>query len=137
MRVFTFVYVMVSLCFFFMPEELFYLINIGPKVFKTFEEIPIPSERFWVALSAAMTAMLATTSFYSSLYPRLKGFVMIHLVSKAVSVVGFGYLFLRHKPYFAYLTGAVVDSGVIFIVVGFFLRSLASNHSPVVENAAG
>ena len=135
MRIFAFIYVLVSLFFFFMPEQLFYLINIGPKVFSAFEEIPMPSERFWVALSAAMTAMLAVTSFYSSLYPGIKGFVMIHLVSKVVSVAGFSYLFLSHKPYFAYIIGSVVDSGVILIVAGFYLRSLANGQS--VAHAAG
>lgn len=125
MRIFTFIYINISFLFFFMPEETFYLINIGPKVFKAYQEIPAPSEHFWVALSTAMTAMLAVTSFYSSLYPKLKGFVLIHLVSKAVSVAGFTFLFLRDQPYFAYLIGAVVDGGVIFIVTFFYLRSLS------------
>ena len=112
-----------------MPEELFYLINVGPRVFKAFQEIPMPSERFWVALSTSMTMMLSVTSFYSSLYPKIKGFVLIHIVSKVVSVAGFIYLFLRHAPYFAYILGAVVDSGVILIVGGFYLRALAKREN--------
>lgn len=126
MRIFTFVYIIVASTFFFMPDELFYLINVGPKVFKAFQEIPVPTERFWSVLATAMVAMLSVTSFYSSLYPKQKGFVLIHLVSKTVSVAGLSYMFLRHQPYFAYLFGAVVDSSVILIVAGFYLRSLAS-----------
>ncbi|MEW6058033.1 MAG: hypothetical protein AB1540_15610, partial [Bdellovibrionota bacterium] len=78
MRIFTFVYSVGGLFFFFMPEEFFYLINIGPRVFKTFEEIPMPSERFWGVLAAGMMSMLAALSFYSSLYPRVKSYILMH-----------------------------------------------------------
>lgn len=124
MRIFAFIYAVGAVLFFFMPEETFYLINVGPKVFKAFEEIPIPSERFWVTLSTAMMMMLVTTSLYSSFYPKIKGFVVIHLASKATSVAGYSYLFLKQKHYFAYLLGAATDSFIILIVVVFFLRSL-------------
>lgn len=134
MRIFTFNYIVVSLLFFFMPEELFYLINVGPKVFKAFLEIPVPSEHFWVVLSTSMTVMLAVASFYSSLYPKTKGFVLIHLISKATSIAGFTYLFLRDKPYFAYLFGAVVDTAVLLTVAGFYLRSLGGKPAPESED---
>src|SRR5579859_5573702 len=89
MRIFSFIYLIGALLFFFMPEEIFYLINVGPKVFKAFEEIPIPSEHFWVVLTTSMMAMLALCSLLSSIYPAVKGYVFIHLESKAVSVAGF------------------------------------------------
>lgn len=140
MRIFAFIYLVGALVFFFMPEETFYLINVGPRVFKLFEEIPMPSERFWVTLSSSMMAMLFYISAYSSIYPKIKGFVFVHIIAKATSVAGFTYLFLRHKHYFAYLVGAIADSLVIVVVLGFFLRSLASRE-PVVavteEDAAG
>src|SRR5689334_10502659 len=69
MRVFAVVYSIVGLLFFFMPDETFYLINIGPKVFKVLEEVPVSPERFWLVLSTSMMAMLVVTSLYSSFYP--------------------------------------------------------------------
>jgi capsular polysaccharide export protein len=39
MRIFAFVYLVGAVSFFFMPEETFYLINVGPKVFKAFEDV--------------------------------------------------------------------------------------------------
>jgi hypothetical protein len=126
MRIFAFIYLVGGVMFFFMPGETFYLINVGPKVFKMFEEIPDRmEERFWVVLATSMMAMLMVLSLYSSIYPKVKSYVLTHMVSKAVSVTGFIYLFIRHRPYFAYLLGAVTDSGVIVIVLGFYLRSVA------------
>ena len=126
MRIFAFIYFVGAILFFFMPEETFYLINVGPRVLKMCEEIPMPSERFWAALATSMMAMLLVSSLYSSLYPHVKGFVLIHVVSKAVSVTGFTYLFASHHRYFAYALGAATDTMVLLTVAGFYLRSAAS-----------
>ena len=94
----------------------------------------MPSEHFWVVLSTSMMMMLTVTSFCSSLYPKMKGYMVIHTVSKVTSVSGFLFLFFRDRPYFAYAYGALTDSIVILIVLGFFLRSKASGE--VIETAA-
>ena len=134
MRIFTFIYFIFAIGFFLMPEETFYMINIGPRVFRVWEEIPMPSEHFWVVLSTSMMMMLTVTSFCSSLYPKMKGYMVIHMISKVTSVSGFIFMFLHDRPYFAYAYGALTDSIVILIVLGFFLRSLASGQ--VIETAA-
>ncbi|MBI3557588.1 MAG: hypothetical protein HY074_15110 [Deltaproteobacteria bacterium] len=134
MRIFTFIYFIGAIGFFFLPEETFYLVNIGPRVFKFWEEIPMPSEHFWVTLSTSMMMMLMTTSFYSSLYPKMKGYLLMHMISKVTSISGFIFLFLHDRHYFAYAYGALTDSLVVLIVMGFYLRSFASGE--VIETAA-
>jgi hypothetical protein len=69
--------------------------------------------------------MLCFASIYSSMYPEVRGFVGIHIVSKITSVLGFSYLFMQ-KRYFAYLLGAVTDFTVIVTVLGFYLRSVTA-----------
>lgn len=135
MKIFAFVYFAVGLLFFFMPEETFYLINIGPKVFKIFEEIPPPSEHFWIVLTTSMMAMLSAVSLLASMNPRVKGFVMIHLLSKGVSVAGFLYCFFKYEPYFAYLVGAITDLSIFILVAVLHLRTLSEGPF-VKENAA-
>ena len=58
-----------SASFFFMPDETFYLINVGPRVLNIAEPIPMSSERFWLVLATSMMMMLFFASLYSSLYP--------------------------------------------------------------------
>ncbi len=134
MRIFTFIYFIGAIGFFFLPEETFYLINIGPRVFKFWEEIPMPSEHFWVTLSTSMMMMLMVTSWCSSIYPKMKSYLLIHMVSKFTSISGFLFLFVRDRHYFAYGYGALTDSLVVLIVLGFFLRSLASGEA--IDTAA-
>jgi hypothetical protein len=129
MRIYALIYLVGAFLFFFMPEETFYLINVGPRVFKLAEEIPAPSERFWVVLSTSMMIMLFFAAVYSSMFPYVKGFVAIHLLSKATSVAGFLYCFFQ-KRYFAYGIGAACDGSIFLIVLLFYLRSAASGHAP-------
>ena len=125
MRIYALTYLVCAGLFFFMPEETFYLINVGPRVFKIGQEIPMPSEHFWIVLSTSMMMMLFFASAYTSAYPAIKGMVWIHLLSKVTSVSGFIYLYL-HQNYFAYLLGAAVDGSIVLVVLAFFLRSITS-----------
>lgn len=134
MRILAFIYLAVGLLFFFRPEETFYLLNIGPKVFHTYEEIPNPSEHFWVVLTTSMMAMLVVVSLYSSVYPKIFGFTLAHLVSKGISTAGFLFLFLNQKPYFAYLAGVATDGLIFVLVLGFYIRSAASKPIATAES---
>lgn len=120
MRILAAIYLLVGLLFFFLPRQTIELINVIPNVFHVFDPIPVPAEQFWSVLATSMMAMLVVTSLYSSFYPHIKGFFVLHLTSKAVSVVGFMYAFLFINPYFGYLLGIFTDS-LIFILVFFSL----------------
>lgn len=126
MRFFSLIYLGVGSLFFFKPVFIFDLINIGPKNLKLFLEVPYSSESFWLVLTASMMAMLCLLSICSSLYPKSKSYIFIHLVSKTVSVTGFIYCFFTQTQYFAYLVGAVTDTWVALVVGLFFLRSFFS-----------
>lgn len=129
MKVFAFMYFVVGLLFFFMPEETFYLINIGPKVFGTFQEIPVPVERFWLVLATSMMAMLSLTALLSSQNPHVKGYLLLHMLSKSVSVAGFLYSFIRFQKYFAYLVGAVTDFSILVLVAVLYLKTLNDSNN--------
>lgn len=137
MRIYTVIYLVGAVLFFFMSEEVFYLINVGPKVLKIGTEIPMPSEHFWIVLATSMMMMLCFCSLYSSLYPEIKGFVAVHILSKSTSVAGFTYLYTKEPHAFAYALGAVTDASVLFTVLGFYLRSLASRSSSQIPSTNG
>ncbi len=113
MRFFALLYLLVGLGFFFFPNEVFYLINVGPKVFKLTEAVPDPTERFWLVLATSMMAMLAAVSLLAS----------VHLVSKICSTAGFAYQFLHHQNYFAYVLGILTDGPIALIVLWLALRT--------------
>lgn len=135
MRFFAILYLLCGVFFFFRPAAVFHILNVGPKIFEALVEIPPQAESFWLVLATSMMAMLCVTSFYSSLYPRAKGYVMVHVVSKAVSISGFLFLFLHQQRYFAYIAGAVIDALIVLVVLAFFLPSLAAK-APLEASAA-
>ena len=132
MRVFTIIYFVGGLLFFFMPNELFYLINIGPKVFKIAHELPIyenPHEKFWLTLAVSMMSMLCLLSYSSSKNPDQKDYILIHMIAKITSVTGFIFLFVKDHAYFGYIVGAITDSMVIMIVLFFYNQMLRSKNA--------
>jgi hypothetical protein len=126
MRFFSLIYLSVGSLFFFRPAFIFDLINIGPKNLNFYTEIPYSTESFWLVLTASMMSMLCLLSICSSLYPKNKSYIFIHVVAKTVSVTGFIYCFLTQTQYFAYIVGAITDTWVALVVGLFFLRSLFS-----------
>lgn len=126
MRILGIVYLLAGAAFFFFPAETFYLINVGPKVFKMFQDIPDSSERFWLALTFSMMMMLSFIAIYSSFQPRNYALTLVHLLSKLVSTLGFVYVFFESAPIFAYLVGAVCDGSIFMIVLIMFVRMLAA-----------
>jgi hypothetical protein len=122
MRFLGVIYALGALAFFFFPQQLFYLINVGPKVFSVTEAIPDSVERFWLVLATSMMAMLSALSFLSAESPGTRGYALVHLLSKVVSSVGFIYVFLNDKTYFAYLLGIVTDLSIALVLVWSMVR---------------
>lgn len=122
LRLLGIVYAFTGLSFLFFPNEVFYLINVGPQVFGFGEPIPDSVERFWIVLTTAMMAMLTLTAFLSAQYPGIRGYWLIHLLSKSVSTVCFVYMFIAHAPFFAYLVGVVTDGALAVLVLYMFAR---------------
>ncbi len=130
LRVMGVIYALLAFLFFFFPSEFFYLVNVGPKVFKITETIPDSSEKFWLVQGTSMLAMLSALSFLGAESPKTRGYLLVHLLSKTVSSVGFLYLFLNDHRYFAYLVGFIPDSllGLVlcwFIFSTFWKKNLA------------
>jgi hypothetical protein len=125
MRILGLFYVAFAVFIFLFPNEFFYLVNVGPKVFKVTEAIPDPAEKFFVVLATSSFAMLAALSWFSATYPFIRGFVVVHLLAKIVTCYGFIHLFMTEQRYFAYATGATIDLliGLLVLWTAAFVRA--------------
>lgn len=116
-------YAFLALVFFFFPAEVFYLINVGPKVFKITESIPDSSEKFWLVLATSMMGMLSALSFLAAESPLLRGYTLTHILSKVISVAGFFYLFINDHRYFGYLLGMITDIPIALVLIWYLVRT--------------
>lgn len=106
MRGFSWLYLAGGLAFLLLPGVVSRVLGLAP-----------PMDRFWVALSVSMMAMLAFLSRESSRDPANAACVKAHLLSKAVSVAGFLFAYLvADRPLSAYLVGAGVDFTILLSV---------------------
>jgi hypothetical protein len=123
MRVLAVVYALGALLFFFFPNEIFYLINVGPKVFKITEAMPDSVEHFWLVLATSMMAMLSALSLLAAESPRIHGYALVHILSKTVSTAGFVYCFAAGPRYFGYLVGIATDLPLAVLVTVLHVRA--------------
>ena len=106
MRGFSWLYLAGGLAFLLMPNVVSHVLVLAS-----------PIDRFWVALSVSMMAMLAYLSRESSRDPANTACVKAHLLSKTVSVAGFLFAYLIvDRPLAAYLVGAGVDLAILLSV---------------------
>ncbi len=133
MRVLGVVYLAAGAGFFFFPAETFYLINVGPKVFKMFQDVPESTERFWLVLTFSMMMMLSFIAFYSSFQPKNYALALVHLLSKLISTLGFVYVFFNSAPLFAYIVGAATDGTIFLVVLVATIRVMAAGSEKMVE----
>lgn len=123
LRIMGVLYALLGLAFFFFSNEIFYLMNVGPQVFKITETIPNPTEKFWLVLATSMMAMLSALSFLASESPWVRGYNLVHLLAKTASTAGFLYLFLNENRYFAYLLGVITDASIAVILTWYMIRT--------------
>ncbi|HLD99035.1 MAG TPA: hypothetical protein VJB59_02185 [Bdellovibrionota bacterium] len=109
-------YALSASAFFFYPDEVFYLINVMPNVFKLAEAIPNPVERFWLVMASGLLGTLAVVSFFAARSPDIKGYGRLHILSKLISSAGFIYMFFHDKAYFAYLLGVAIDVLIALLI---------------------
>lgn len=136
MRGLAVLYALGAVIAFFFPAELFYLINVGPKVFKITEAIADPAERFWLVMAVCALTMEAMVCLMASFSPKQAGYALIHLASKVVGVAGFVYFFLSEQKLFAYAVGAGFDGLIGLIAILSYLRAAAARPVVTPEGAA-
>lgn len=87
-------------------------------------EIPLPAERFWLALAFSLMMTMAALSYATFVNVRRnRGFVVALLISKlasSASAACFFYLTARHL---AYLVISVVEAQIFLITLLFYLRA--------------
>lgn len=115
-------YALLAIVLLAFPNELVYLINVGPKVFGLTEAMPDPVDRFFSIQASGLAATLSALTFLSAESPRATAFPLVHLLSKVVTLSGFLYMYLNQKPYFAYAVAFVLEIGATGIVLWHLLR---------------
>ncbi len=85
--------------------------------------MPMPSERFWLALTVSLMATITMISYYIQKDVRanivLTSFL---LMSKLTSTLVMLSAFFWDHPYFNYLLGSVFCDGPIFVITFIFYR---------------
>ena len=115
-RLFGVLYIALAVAIFWFPVELFYLINVGPKVFRITDAIPDSTESFWRVFATASYATLAAICFLAAETPRIRGYSMLHLLSKVVAAACFLWLVSKQQRIFAYILGASVELCIFAII---------------------
>lgn len=132
LRFFTFNYIIVGASFLLKPDLVILLLNesgafiasVLPQLAPwTSTPLPFPVEKFYVVLTVAMMAMLVATGILGSIYPKTRGYLLIHVTSKFTSVAVFTDFYLESRQ-FPYLAGALVDAWVIAVILIFYVRTL-------------
>ncbi|MBI4924386.1 MAG: hypothetical protein HY843_00560 [Bdellovibrio sp.] len=127
LRVMGVLYACLALFFLFFPNEFIYIINAGPKFLKWTEPLPELIDKFWLVLSISMLSMLSALSFLAAESPKIKGYSLVHLLSKTVSTACYFYFFFgEHHHYFGYLVGIITDALIALLLVWFLLRNFRS-----------
>lgn len=120
-------YALLAVVFVFFPNEFVYLVNVGPKVFKLTEALPSPQDFFWSLMAGAMMAMLSALCFLSAESPRVRGYLLVHLLAKTVCALGFITVFLNQQRFFAYLVGAAFE---VVIAAGLLWNEWSGRMAP-------
>ncbi|OFZ69911.1 MAG: hypothetical protein A3K03_05775 [Bdellovibrionales bacterium RIFOXYD1_FULL_44_7] len=122
MRLLGVFYALGALIFFFFPNEVFYLINVGPRVFRIVDAIPDSSEHFWLVLASSLMIVLSVLSFLAGGAPKVRGYALVHILSKLFTACAYLYLFVNEQKYFAYLIGFLIDIPLALLIIIVTLR---------------
>ena len=121
-RLIGILYGAIAFSFFFFPAEVFYLINVGPKVFRITEAIPDSPESFWRVFAAASFITLSAICFLAAETPKIRGYSILHLLNKIVSGACFLWLLSKGQHIFAYALGAFAEFFVFTIIAWITFR---------------
>ena len=117
-------HILAACMFYFRPDEFFYLVNVGPKVFRAFIEIPNASERFWIAYASQYYILSGLLIIVSGYQNRNKPVLLILVLSKLICSFSLFHLFNVHEKYFAYFAGGIVEAFLLIVILVFTLKSI-------------
>ncbi len=117
------IYIAMGLIYYFFPSQLFYLANLGTKIFSSTQPIPdtVP-ERFWSFHTVILAFLLAMISLFSAQSPSKKGLPFLHFLTKAAMASGFIYLFYTDRPLFIYCLGAGMETLIALVLLWNIIR---------------
>jgi uncharacterized protein (DUF362 family) len=119
------VYFVVGLAFIIAPDLILSIFNlVSHLVLPSLPLTPISGEHFWTALAFSMM-MTITGICYAAQHNirRNKHLVIILLISKSASSLSGLALFIFQQHYFSYLGLSLVDGGIFWITLVFYLRA--------------
>jgi uncharacterized protein (DUF362 family) len=119
------IYFVVGLAFIITPDSLLSTFNrVSQLLLPSLPLTPISGEHFWTVLAFSMM-MTITGICYVAQHNirRNKHLVLLLLISKSVSSLSAMALFIFQQRYFSYLAIALVDGGIFWITLFFYLRA--------------
>ena len=125
LRLSGFAFLVVGFAFAIIPDAILNAVNkLSEWLTPLLDRPQLPKERFWVALAFSMMMTIAALSFLAGRNVRRnKGYVFPLLLSKAASSVSALAFFAFYAHHLASLVITVVDGGIFWFILIFFLRA--------------
>jgi hypothetical protein len=134
MRAWAVVFGIAGLVFLMFPGPLFDSMNMSSKLIfgEALPPIPPHSERFWGALALSLMTILTTMSWTAgSDVRKYRALIKTVLISKFASTFFFILFFFTHMKAWAYIVGALLSDGPIFVIIlVFYMRAVKSAPLP-------
>ncbi len=122
--------ILISIMFFYRPAEFLYLLNVGPKVFRAFIEVPINEDKFWITFASQYHLLLGLLLLFANFKSNYNLILFLVFISKILTSMSLFYLFNTHTHYFAYIAGGIHELFISILLLALFLiYSKKSTHS--------
>ena len=118
-------YLVVGFAFALMPVTILKIFNKVSRIFTpSLDQIPISTEKFWVALTFSMMMTIAVLSYIVWYNVRKnRGYVVPLLVSKCASALSALWFYIFSAKCLAYLGIFIIDGSIFWLTLIFFIRA--------------
>ncbi|MDR3606737.1 MAG: hypothetical protein P4M08_05065 [Oligoflexia bacterium] len=116
-------YLLAGLSFVFYSSEWLSIVNAGSHLLHFGDPLPEASDRLWNIIGGSQCATLAALSFLSAESPKVRGYILTHLLAKVTSAAGFLYFFLNFQHSFVYVLGGGIECLIFLFLVWRLLRA--------------
>lgn len=89
-----------------------------------------PKILFWCVLSMTLMICMTLTALWSSFYPKVKGFFIIHFLSLFIPCLAFGFLFWKHGKLGIFFLGSLATGLPSIFLLLFYLRTCFAKEVP-------
>ncbi|MGE4234047.1 MAG: hypothetical protein AB7F43_12025 [Bacteriovoracia bacterium] len=124
LRLLGLLYLSLAVALFFFSNELVIQVNLLAQRYPMFDDAKLTQDYFWKAIVSAHYLTMFLLSLWSSFYPRIKGYFLIHFWSKIFGVLLFGtYLFYVSRS-ILFLVFGLLEAILAVLLLFSFVKSL-------------